>query len=68
MKGLKKGLAWILAAALVLGTIVSSHGAYAASGWGSDSSGWFYYKADGSYYAGQWAEIGGSWYYFLDSG
>ncbi|MCR5214776.1 MAG: hypothetical protein K6E10_10190 [Eubacterium sp.] len=68
MRRFRKGLSLFLAGTMILGSLMFSPGVSAASGWGSDSNGWFYYKTDGSYYWGQWADIGGSWYYFLDSG
>ncbi len=38
-----------------------------ASGWGSDSYGWYYHDGS-SYYYSRWAEIDGYWYYFTSEG
>ena len=53
---------------MVVGAAIPSIKSEAKTGWGSDSTGWYYYNSDSSYYQGQWAEIGGKWYYFADNG
>lgn len=67
MKNYRKSLSIILALCMIFAALVSGISSNAASGWQSDSTGWYYMNGD-SYYAGQWAEIGGSWYYFNSSG
>ena len=66
---MKKKLAVVLAAALVIAS-VSTFGfkSEAANGtWSSDSSGWWY-EEGGWYPVSQWLWIDGSCYYFKDSG
>ena len=63
----RKVVSCLLSMLLVLSILKPGFISNAASGWNSDSYGWYYVTGD-SYYAGQWAEIGGYWYYFTADG
>ncbi|MCR5213551.1 MAG: hypothetical protein K6E10_03985 [Eubacterium sp.] len=61
-------MAGAMAAAMCLSSAAYSFGdVKAASGWESDSKGWWY-EENGWYPVNQWYEIGGYWYFFKEDG
>lgn len=63
IKALMAAMLMIMVAVMIMNPIVSH-----AEGWGQDSKGWYYTKADGSYYKNEWLYTGGGWYYFNSDG
>lgn len=63
---LKRILAYVLLSGMVLAFLPGKQ-VEAASGWNSDSTGWWY-EEGGWYPVSQWYQIGGYWYYFTASG
>ena len=62
--GIKKLLAAVLTAALMM-TFIPASSMAATTGWqGSDSSGWRYYTTSTQYVKNSWKQISGNWYYF----
>ena len=66
--GIKKSLAAVLTAGMMM-TFVPATAMAATTGWqGSDSSGWRYYTTSSQYIKNNWKQIGGKWYYFNSNG
>ena len=66
VRKMKKVISIVLTIAMIISLMPNSM-VHAASGWNSDSTGWWY-EENGWYPVGQWYQIGGYWYYFTASG